>query len=165
MLTGETHRSPLSDSSADGLPMQRYGSTQRDDPDELLSASEAARRLGITRTTLYDWLGRSKYGLLEIRGQSVTIDALQGGAKGQGRIRIEAREVQRLRELMRVTPLVFIGRKPIVKRQSFPGINVPLGRPHGSWWSQYPSDVLSVGSLTVSVAETTSFVWTGRSTA
>ena len=95
----------------------------------LLNVNEAARRLGIRTTTLYDWLGRSRYGLLEIRGQQVIIDYLQGGAKGQGRIRISATEVNRLNELMRVTPQTIPARRPPTPQLSFPGITVPLGRP------------------------------------
>ncbi len=98
--------------------------------DKLLSTSEAARRLGIRPTTLYDWLGRSRAGLLVIRGQTVTIGYLQGGAKGQGRIRIPAAEIERLNELMRVTSVPVPTRRPSVPKLSFPGITVPLGRPN-----------------------------------
>ena len=94
-----------------------------------LSPHEAAHRLGITVTTLYDWIGRSRHGLLEIRGHQVTIDYLQGGAKGQGRIRIPASEVDRLNELMRVLPQAIHARRPPIPQMSFPGITVPLGRP------------------------------------
>jgi excisionase family DNA binding protein len=97
--------------------------------DKLLTAAEAADRLGVTVTTLYDWLGRSRIGALEIRGQRVTIDYLQGGGKGQGRIRIEAGEVERLRELMRVRTQTVVPRAVPVKRNQWPGIHVPLGRP------------------------------------
>ncbi len=97
--------------------------------DELLTAASAAARLGITVTTLYDWLGRSRIGELEIRGQRVTVDYLQAGGKGQGRIRIERGEVERLRELMRVRPQAVVVRMPPVKQLKWPGINVPLGRP------------------------------------
>jgi hypothetical protein len=97
--------------------------------DELLTAAEAARRLGIRVTTLYDWLGRSRIGQLEIRGQRVTIDYLQGGARGQGRVRIEAAEIDRLRELMRVRPLPAVPRVPPTKSMQWPGITVPLGKP------------------------------------
>jgi hypothetical protein len=97
--------------------------------EKLLSVSEAAQRLGIRPTTLYDWLGRSRYGLLEIRGHHVTIDYLQGGAKGQGRIRISATEVNRLNELMRVKPQTIPARRPPLPSLIFPGITVPLGRP------------------------------------
>lgn len=97
--------------------------------DELLTAAAAAARLGVTVTTFYDWLGRSRIGDFEIRGQRVTIDYLQGGGKGQGRIRIEAREVDRLRELMRVRPQTVVIRAPSVKQTAWPGIHVPLGRP------------------------------------
>jgi len=97
--------------------------------DELLTATAAAARLGITVTTLYDWLGRSRTGALEIRGQKVAIQYLQGGARGQGRIRIEAAEVERLRDLMRVRPqtVASVVRRP--RTISWPGITVPLGRP------------------------------------
>lgn len=100
--------------------------------DQLLSAGEAARRLGITTTCLYDWLGQSRRGLLVIRGRAVTVNYFQGGPRGQGRIRIEASEVQRLRELMRVVPQAYVPRRPPVRAVNFPGITVPLGRPAGS---------------------------------
>src|SRR2546430_2150503 len=96
---------------------------------ELLSAREAARRLGMAVTSLYDWLGQSDRGLLVLRGQPVTINYLQGGWRGQGRIRIEAAEVERLKDLMRVHPQRIIPRRPPVRQQSFPGITVPLGWP------------------------------------
>lgn len=97
--------------------------------DKLFTAHETAQRLGITVTTLYDWLGQSDRGLLVIRGQAVTIDYLQSGPRGQGRIKIEAKEVERIRELMRVHPQhAKIVRRPILRR-TFPGITVPLGRP------------------------------------
>ena len=98
--------------------------------DELLTVAQSAARLGLRTTTLYDWLGRSDYGLLKIRGQTVQIDYLQGGPKGQGAIRIEAREVERIKQLMRVTPRVAPAPRtvrPVGK--TFPGITVPLGRP------------------------------------
>ncbi|MCA9054854.1 MAG: DNA-binding protein [Planctomycetaceae bacterium] len=94
-----------------------------------LSTREAARRLGITVTTLYDWLGLSNAGQLVIHGEPVTIEYYQSGPRGQGRITIDAAEVTRLRELMRVRPQA--QRKRLRPRQlpSFPGITVPLGRP------------------------------------
>ena len=100
--------------------------------DDYLPPTDAARMLGITVTTLYDWLSQSDYGLLKIRGESVAVDYLQAGPLGQGRIRIAASEVQRLLELMRVKPMRIPIRKPTVKRTDFPGINVPLGRPSGT---------------------------------
>jgi len=51
---------------------------------DLLSATEAARRLGISRLTLYQWLADSNAGTLVIRGQPVTIDYFQSGPRGQG---------------------------------------------------------------------------------
>ena len=62
--------------------------------DDLLSANEAARRLGITTATLYDWLAQSDVGTLIIRGQPVTINYFQGGTKGQGRIKLEVGEIK-----------------------------------------------------------------------
>jgi hypothetical protein len=96
---------------------------------DLLSAAEAARRLGIAGTSVYDWLRRSNTGELVIRGQPVTIDYFQGGAQGQGRIKIEAAEVQRLKDLMRVHPHPIQRRLPPVRQPDFPGITVKLGRP------------------------------------
>lgn len=94
-----------------------------------LTTAAAASRLGIAVTTLYDWLGQSDRGLLVIRGQPVTIDYLLGGRNGQGRIRIERQEVERLRELMRVRPRPTPARRPSIPRDRFVGIHVPLGRP------------------------------------
>jgi len=99
--------------------------------DELLTVREAARRLGIQPETLYDWLSRSDYGLFEIRGQRVTVEYFQGGPRGQGNIRIEAAEVARLKELMRVKPMAPPSRRPPILRRQFPGINVKLGLPDG----------------------------------
>ncbi|REJ69558.1 MAG: DNA-binding protein [Planctomycetota bacterium] len=96
---------------------------------KLLSSDEAAKSLGISVLTLYEWLGRSDCGEFCIRGQPMTIEYLQGGAKGQGRIRIEEQEVERLKEAMRVRPQPPRKRRPPSKPQNFPGITVPLGRP------------------------------------
>lgn len=97
--------------------------------DELLSAAAAAQQLGIKVTTFYDWLGRSRLGELEIRGRRVTINYLQGGAKGQGRIRLEAKEIARLKDLMRVASQNITPQRPPPAPRSWPGIVVPLGRP------------------------------------
>jgi len=97
--------------------------------EELLSPREAARRLGITVTTFYDWLGQSNRGRFVIRGQPATISYWQGGPQGQGRIRIEAGEVERLNNLMRVRPQPLVARHPPMRQDSFPGITAPLGRP------------------------------------
>jgi hypothetical protein len=106
-------------------------SRQQDGQADLLSACQAARRLGVSVTTLYDWLGLSDHGLLIIRGQPVTVEYFQGGPQGQGRIRIEASEVERIIELMRVHPQRARPVRRPVPRQAFPGITVPLGRPDG----------------------------------
>lgn len=98
-------------------------------PDGYLSCREAAARLGVSVGTLYDWLARSDTGLFVLRGHSVTIDYLQGGSKGQGRIRIQAQEIERLQELMRVRPRRVLPRRPPATRRTFPGITAPLGRP------------------------------------
>jgi hypothetical protein len=97
--------------------------------DELLSTAEAARRLGISRASLYAWLGESDVGSFQLRGQPVTIQYFQSGARGQGRIRIEAGEVERLREMMRVKPSPQLLRRPPVQQTHFPGIKVKLGYP------------------------------------
>ena len=97
---------------------------------EYLSPTDAARLLGITVTTLYDWLSQSDYGLLQIRGERVTVDYLQAGPLGHGRIRISESEVQRLLELMRVKPKRIVTRHPPTQRTAFPGITVSLGRPN-----------------------------------
>jgi transposase-like protein len=97
--------------------------------ESLLGAGEAARRLGISRTSLYDWLSQSNAEMLVIRGRAVTINYFQGGPKGQGRIKIEAGEVERLKEIMRVRPSPARPRRPPIRQQAFPGITVPLGRP------------------------------------
>ena len=97
--------------------------------DELLTAASAAAQLGLSVATFYDWLGRSRIGELEIRGQHVSINYLQGGARGQGRILIEVQEVERLRELMRVRPQSVPARRRAPLPRTWPGINVPLGRP------------------------------------
>lgn len=97
--------------------------------DELLTAQQAARRLGISTASLYSWLGQSDTGTFMLRGQPVTIDYLQGGARGQGRIRIEAQEIERLRNLMRVQPRPHAARRLPIPHAHFPGISVKLGRP------------------------------------
>jgi hypothetical protein len=96
---------------------------------ELLSTSAAAQRLGVANTTLYGWLGQSDRGSLVIRGQPVTISYFQGGPRGRGRIKIEAHEVERLKQLMRVRPRPDRPRRHPTRSDSFPGITVPLGRP------------------------------------
>jgi len=98
--------------------------------DDPLPTKEASRRLGISVTSLYDWLGQSDRGLLVIRGQSVTIDYYQAGPQGQGRIRIEAAEVERIKELIRVRPHPIPVRRPPIRHATFPGITVTLGRPN-----------------------------------
>ena len=96
---------------------------------ELLSTSDAAQRLGISTATMYQWLADSDSGTLVIRGQPVTIDYFQGGPRGQGRIKIEAHEVERLKELMRVRPRPTRQRRQPKQRRYFPGITVELGDP------------------------------------
>jgi hypothetical protein len=98
--------------------------------DQLLCTTESARRLGISVASLYDWLARSDQGDFYIRGQAITVDYLQGGSKGQGRILIEEKEVERLKDAMRVRPQSRQRRPSPVRRQHFPGITVPLGRPN-----------------------------------
>ena len=96
---------------------------------ELLSAQQAAKQLGISVASLYDWLARSNSGEFVVRGQLYTIEYFQGGARGQGRIQIDASEITRLREAMRVRPQAQRPRRPPRQILHFPGITVPLGRP------------------------------------
>ncbi len=85
--------------------------------DELLSAQEASRCLGIATSTFYAWLDQSDRGALLIRGEPVTINYLQGGPKGQGRIKLERREIERLKDRMRVAPrAVRVRRPPVAPR-------------------------------------------------
>lgn len=95
---------------------------------QLLSVQQAAARLGVQPATLYDWLGQSDHGLFVLRGSPATIAYYQGGPHGQGRIRILAVEVERLLELMRVRPCTKVARRN-PQPKTFPGIDVPLGRP------------------------------------
>jgi hypothetical protein len=95
----------------------------------MLTPKQAASRLGVTTTTLYDWLGRSRRGLFVLHGQPVTVEFFQTGAEGQGRILIPATEIARLKELMRVPVERIRIRRPPAPRALYPGITVPLGRP------------------------------------
>ncbi|HWB00217.1 MAG TPA: DNA-binding protein [Pirellulales bacterium] len=96
---------------------------------ELLTVREAAKRLAIKPTTLYAWFGLARRGLLVLRGENVTVHFYQTGRKGQGRISIPASEVERLRGYLQVVPPRAPIRQSPVRRLSFPGIDVPLGRP------------------------------------
>lgn len=97
--------------------------------EELLTTGKAAQRLGISRASLYSWLAQSNAGTFVLQGRPVTIAHLQGGAKGRGRIRIEAREIERLKDLMQVHPRPLPVRRPPSQSHHFPGITVALGRP------------------------------------
>jgi hypothetical protein len=81
--------------------------------DQLITSKSAAESLGINVLTLYDWLSQSDAGTFKLRGESVTIEYYQGGARGQGRIRMSLAEVQRLLSLMRVTS----GSRPVPTRR------------------------------------------------
>ncbi len=98
-------------------------------PDELLSARESARCLGISTATLYDWLAQSNCNTFRIRGRPVTIEYFQGGAEGRGRIKVQRSEIERLKELMRVTPKAVPVRRMPTPQRHYPGIVVPLGKP------------------------------------
>ncbi len=95
----------------------------------LQTTQKAAQWLGISKATFYDWLAQSDAGTLVIRGQPVTIDYYQGGPRGQGRIKIETAEIERLRELMRVRPNFRSQRRPPRRAGHYPGIYVELGDP------------------------------------
>lgn len=96
---------------------------------EPLTVAQAAKQLGSSTATMYSWLAQSDAGTLAIRGGLVTIDYLQGGPKGQGRIKIEADEIERLKDLMRVKPHRESVRRSPKPVPSYPGITVPLGKP------------------------------------
>jgi hypothetical protein len=96
---------------------------------ELLSSQDAARRLGITTATLYDWLAQSDAGTFMIRGQPTTVNYYQGGRKGQGRIKIDSQELERLLELMFVSPKSQPIRRAPRKQTSMQHITTKLGWP------------------------------------
>jgi hypothetical protein len=96
---------------------------------KLFATQEAASRLGMAVASLYDLLSQSDQGTLVIRGQPATINYLQGGPRGQGRLKLEASEIERIKELMRVRPGHSRQRSASIRRNAFPGITVPLGRP------------------------------------
>lgn len=98
-------------------------------PSELLSAVQAARRLGISVLTLYGWLRQSNAGVFEICGQNVTIVHYQTGPRGQGRIRIECEEIDRLLSIMRVSPKPVAFQKKPAKKRALQHITAKLGRP------------------------------------
>lgn len=98
---------------------------------DFLNSADAAIALGVSVFTLYDWLAQSDNGEFEIRGQPTTISYLQGGKRGQGRIRIEREEVQRLLQLMRVKAKPKTARRPPRKRIAYPCISAKLGLPDG----------------------------------
>ena len=95
----------------------------------LLNSGEAAKRLGVSTLTLYDWLSQSDAGTFVVRGHPTTIHYFQGGRKGQGRIRIPESEVNRLLSLMVVMPRAVKARKPSQKRRSLQHITAKPGRP------------------------------------
>jgi len=72
--------------------------------EKLFSRTEVAQRLGISQASLYDWLAQSNAGTLMIRGQPASIDDLQNGHLGRERIRIEIKELEQLKDRMRVRP-------------------------------------------------------------
>ncbi len=96
------------------------------------STNDAARMLGISRATLYERLSLSDAGQFVLRGQEITIDYLQGGARGQGRIRIPEREINRLLQLSRVSPAsTKSGRRSIRQRgPTLRHITTRPGRPN-----------------------------------
>jgi len=98
-------------------------------PDQLLTARDSAAVLGISVLTLYNWLSQSDVGEFLLRGQPFTINYLQGGALGQGRIQIEASEIERVKDAMRVRPQPQPRRRLPSRTRQYPGITVPLGRP------------------------------------
>lgn len=131
-MSSRPHDTAKPDSPQTATPLRpkaRHPEPTQAPGDHLLTVGEAARRLGVKPATVYDWLGRTRIGELVIQGQRVTIDYYQTGPNGKGRIQIEAAEVDRVRELMRVKPQIHVPRQLPVRTMNFPGITVPLGRP------------------------------------
>lgn len=98
-------------------------------PTFLLNAKQAAERLGLSRAGFYAWIAASDAGTLVLRGQNFTIEYFQGGAKGQGRIRITESEINRILDAMKARPRKIVPRKKSLSHGHFPGITVPLGIP------------------------------------
>jgi len=96
---------------------------------ELLSSNQAASALGISVPTLYGWLSQSDVGEFQLRGQPVTIAYFQGGGKGQGRIKIPAKEIGRLLAMMAVKPRQLPTRQLPRSIPSMKHITSNLGRP------------------------------------
>lgn len=97
--------------------------------DRLLSTRETALRLGLSVATLYDWLAQSDAGEFVLRGEPVTISYFQGGAKGQGRIKIDAKEIERILSLMKVSPKPKRQRQSPKPRSVLQHITAQLGKP------------------------------------
>jgi hypothetical protein len=95
----------------------------------LLNSKDAAAALGVSVLTLYDWLSQSDAGEFEIRGQPVAIGYYQGGRRGQGRIKIDTEEIERLLSLMRVAPKATRSRKRSERKSALQHITTKLGRP------------------------------------
>ncbi|EAQ80663.1 hypothetical protein [Blastopirellula marina] len=94
-----------------------------------LSSTDAAERLGIAVLTLYEWLSQSDAGEFQIRGRQVSIDYYQGGRRGQGRIRLAEKEVERLQGLMRVSPGCKQYQRSPTRKPKMQHITASLGRP------------------------------------
>jgi hypothetical protein len=96
---------------------------------KLLNSKDAAAALGLSVLTLYDWLSQSDAGEFEIRGQPVSVAYYQGGRRGQGRIKIDTQEIERLLSLMRVAPRPARARKRPTKKTTLQHITTQLGHP------------------------------------
>ena len=98
-------------------------------PSDLLNAREAAQRLGISVHTLYGWLSASSKGRLEIHNRPLSINYFQTGRRGQGRIKIESQEIDRLLLLMQPKPESTARRKRSKAAPALQHITTPLERP------------------------------------
>jgi hypothetical protein len=96
---------------------------------DLFNSAKAAQSLGVSVPTLYDWLSQSDAGTFQLRGLPVTIEYFQGGARGQGKIMLEAKEIERLLALMRVRPRPVSRRKLPTRKPTLQHITTKLGRP------------------------------------
>jgi transposase-like protein len=70
--------------------------------EKLLSTLDTARRLGISRASLYDWLDQANAGQFMLGCQPATFEYLERSRQGRGRIRIETKELERIKDLKRV---------------------------------------------------------------
>lgn len=128
-MSQSTNHSPNDEAPPRRARRHESAESEASSSHRLLTPAQAASVLGIERTTFYGWLGLARRGLLVLGGRPFDLTFRQTGAAGQGRILLEAAEVERLREHLLVRPRTFVERRPRLPTRSFPGIHVRLGKP------------------------------------